>query len=65
MYLLDNSFLIWTFPVKVFSAFKEIYVLTYLFSGQMQRYYYDMYNIPYEYKSVAHTTRSALIDGKI
>ena len=64
VYLLDNSFLIWTFPIKVFSVFKEIYILTYLFNGQLQRYYYDMYNISYEYKSVISTTRSILKNGE-
>ena len=44
--------LVWTFPVKIFEVFKEIYILTYLFDGQLQRAYYDMYNIEYEYKSV-------------
>ena len=51
----DNSkitLLVWTFPTKIFKCFKEIYILTYLFDGQIQRYYYDMYNIKYDYKSI-------------
>lgn len=46
------TLLVWTFPVKVFESFDEIYILTYLFDGQLQRYYYDMFNIKYTYKSV-------------
>lgn len=46
--------LVWTFPVKIFKAFKEIYILTYLFKGQLQRAYYDMYDIKYTYKSVRY-----------
>lgn len=46
------TLLVWTFPVKIFECFKEIYILTYMFDGQMQRNYYDMYGIEYEYKSV-------------
>lgn len=46
--------LVWTFPVGIFKAFKEIYILTYLFKGQLQRAYYDMFNIKYEYKSVRY-----------
>lgn len=50
----DNkkTFLVWTFPCKVFTAFKDVFIMTYLFEGQIQRYYYDLYNIKYEYKSV-------------
>ena len=44
--------LVWTFPVNIFKSFKQIYILTYLFKGQLQRAYYDMYKIKYEYKSV-------------
>jgi len=44
--------LVWTFPIEVFSSFKEIYNLTYMFDGQLQKYYFDMYNREYIYKSV-------------
>jgi hypothetical protein len=55
----DNkiTLLVWTFPTKILECFEEIYILTYLFDGQIQRYYYDMYNIQYTYKSVR------LVDG--
>lgn len=42
-----NTILIWTFPVDVFKAFKEVYILTYLFDAQVQKYYYDLYNVNY------------------
>lgn len=48
-----GKFLIWAFPSSVFGAFSEVYILTYLFDGQIQRYYYDMFELEYEYKSVA------------
>lgn len=44
-----DSALLYVFPLKVFESFKNIYVLTYLFSGQMQRYYYDFYGIKYRF----------------
>lgn len=53
LFMVNNAILMWTFPIEVFKSFKEIYILTYLFDGQIQRYYYDLYNIDYEYKSVA------------
>lgn len=37
----------WTFPVGAFKAFDQVLVLTYMFDGQMQKYYYDMFNIDY------------------
>lgn len=41
------------FPIEVFNSFREIYVLTYRFDLQLQRYYYDYYGLPYKYMSVA------------
>lgn len=45
----SGDILMWLFPVEVFEAFDEVYILTYMFSAQIQRYYYDFYNIPYSY----------------
>jgi hypothetical protein len=42
-----DTFFIWTFPVDVFKAFKEVYILTYLFDSQIQKYYYDFNNVTY------------------
>lgn len=52
VFMVNNCLLMWTFPVEVFKSFKEVYVLTYMFKGQIQKYYYDLYNIEYEYKSI-------------
>lgn len=51
-YIYDNCFMLWTFPVSIMKALKHTYILTYMFTGQIQRYYYDMNNVEYEYKSV-------------
>jgi hypothetical protein len=53
-----KTLLVWTFPIEIFNAFKKVYNLTYMFDGQLQKYYFDMYNVKYEYKSVK------LIDNK-
>lgn len=42
-----KKFLIWMFPVNIFKAFKEVYILTYLFDAQIQKYYYDYFQVPY------------------
>lgn len=45
--------LMWLFPVEVFNAFSHVFILTYKFNAQIQRYYYDYYGIEYEYKYVS------------
>lgn len=52
LYYFKNTVLFWTFPVTVFKAFKDVYILTYLFQAQEQRYYYDLYQFRYEYWAV-------------
>ena len=52
MFIVDDKVIMWTFPVGIFKSFKHIYIMTFLFEGQAQRYYYDMYNIEYDKKSV-------------
>ena len=54
VYLYNNTMILWTFPCDIFKAFKHVYVMTYLFKGQIQRYYYDLNNLEYEYKSVQY-----------
>ncbi len=43
-----DDIILWTFPHETFKAFKECYILTYLFESQLQKYYFDIHNIPYE-----------------
>lgn len=45
----SNIALVWCFPIEIFKAFKEIYILTYMFEAQIQKYYYDFYDIKYDY----------------
>jgi len=42
-----NKLIFWNFPVDIFKYFKEVYILTYMFDCQIQRYYYDFHNIEY------------------
>lgn len=48
----NTTLLVWTFPIQVFESFKDTYILTYLFEGQLQRYYYDIYKVEYNFQSV-------------
>lgn len=54
LFLVNNCLFMWTFPVNTFTSFKDVFVLTYLFDGQIQRYYYDLYDLQYEYQSVTN-----------
>jgi len=79
LFMVNNVLLMWTFPVDIFNAFKEVYVMSYLFDAQVQRYYYDLYNIEYTYycikkennlyelinKNELHTDNKLLIKSKI
>ncbi|MBS2970380.1 hypothetical protein J9317_16660 [Metabacillus sp. KIGAM252] len=61
IYLHRKSLLFWTFPAKIFSLFDEAYILTYLFRGQVQRYYYDLFQIGYTYKSVCRMGKGYIL----
>lgn len=49
VYYYSNTALLWMFPVKTFEAFDKIFILTYMFDAQIQRCYYDFYNLEYKY----------------
>lgn len=40
------SVFVWSFPAEVFSMFEHVYIMTHLFDGQFQKYYYDYHKIP-------------------
>ena len=44
-----DTFLFWMFPIEVFNAFENVIVMTYMFSAQNQRYYFEMNNVEYDY----------------
>ena len=58
LFLYEGVFMFWQFPADVFKAFSEVFVLTYLFDAQMQKHYFDIHNIDYDF---IYTDR---IDGK-
>lgn len=47
-----GAFLVWAFPPAVFHAVDSVIVMTYLFRGQVQRYYFDLFKFDCEYKAV-------------
>lgn len=54
-----GSIMMWMFPIEVFNAFREIYILTYMFHAQIQRYYYDYYKLPYSYIYVSYDSNNS------
>lgn len=46
--LFDDTYMFWEFPIAVFNAFDEVFVLTYMFDAQMMRIYFDMNGIRYD-----------------
>ena len=51
--LYGSAVMMWLFPTKIFNAFRESYILTYMFDAQMQKYYYDFYGMKYKHLYVA------------
>ena len=54
IYIIDGTAVMWTFPIEVFEAFESVIICTYMFKAQLQRFYYDLYKLPYEIKSVSN-----------
>ena len=48
----NDSFFLWLFPVEIFKKFSEVYIMTYLFAGQIQKYYFDINRVGYSYYKV-------------
>lgn len=48
----NKTAFVWNFPVDMFATFKHVYLLTYLFKSQKQRYYFDLHDVKYRYLSV-------------
>jgi hypothetical protein len=40
------------FPIKLFKSFEEVFILTYMFKGSLQKSYFDLYEMEYDFLSV-------------
>ena len=49
----SGKLFIWLFPIEVFKAFSSVYIMTYMFNAQIQRYYYDYYRLEYTYMHIS------------
>ena len=50
--LMDNTLLLWRFPIDIFKSFKTVTLLTYNFEGSLMKPYFELYKQDYELKSV-------------
>ena len=50
--VINNKLMMWELPVELFNSFKEVYILTYLFEGSIQKPYFDLFDVEYEYLSI-------------
>lgn len=51
----NQKLLLWRYPPEIFSLFDNIYILTYMFDASILKYYFDLYGIEYDVKSVVRT----------
>lgn len=48
LYLYGETTMLWQFSIDIFNAFENSFVLTYMFNGQLQKYYYDYHDLEYD-----------------
>lgn len=53
----QNELYYWALPPALFTSFKEVIILTYLFSGQSLHHFMKIYDIPYEYIGIEKTRK--------
>ncbi|WP_313236132.1 DEAD/DEAH box helicase family protein [Sporosarcina ureae] len=56
--LFDESKLYWLFPTELFKAFSKTFILTYMFEGQIQCYYYRLFNMDFTFRSIGYDTEN-------
>jgi hypothetical protein len=56
VYYYNNSMALWVCPFKLFAAFKDVIILTFMFAAQLQRYYFDTHGVDYKYIGVKKTS---------
>jgi hypothetical protein len=60
---INDTVFLWEFPQEIFTLFKQVYVLTYIFDGSLLKPFFEYYSIEYELKSVGRESVEVM-DGK-
>lgn len=55
LFYLNQTMLVWQFPAQIFSAFKQVYILTYLFEGSFLKPYFQYHSLDFELVGVKQT----------
>ena len=53
VYQYNDDYWVSIMPPELFRVFEDIYIMTYMFQDQMQRCYFDMVGLPYQYLYVS------------
>ena len=53
LYCVDKKFLVAVFPPDIFQMFNQVYVMTYLFDGNLLKYYFQLFGLDYDVASVS------------
>lgn len=51
----NSTLFYWTLPRELFTSFKNVFILTYLFEGQSLHHFMEIYDIEYEYIGIERT----------
>ncbi len=52
LFFVNRKLLMWRYPPEIFTLFKKVYILTYLFPSSILKYYFDFCKISYIVKSI-------------
>lgn len=52
LFFVNKKLLMWRYSPEIFKIFKKVYILTYLFSSSILKYYFDLCKLPYDTQSV-------------
>lgn len=50
----SGAIMMWLFPINAFNAFRKVFILTYMFNSQLQKYYYDFHRLSYKFLGVTN-----------
>ena len=45
LYYVNKTLMVWSLPVSIFDCFEEVFISTYMFDAQIQKYYYDYFEM--------------------
>lgn len=52
LYLINNTMAVWQYPAEIFTLFKKVYIMTYLFDGSILKKYFDLNGVAYQIRSI-------------